>query len=219
METEEWGEEDVEVGENAELLEMEKTPRRESMPSIGSHLYELADMLEDNARFADQLFADLAILKTASAIDLQEKFKNKENRFNSSASTNSLEFCQSHVYPHVLGHRLAFAKIARNNNPATKILNPGLFFLISLIIYLLPFPPTPFRPSHASTIDVPALLYFLSILIIIYCYYLPLSFQHQVSRQTEWTNKCSRSFGETWEIATRGNECERLPRSEQGTQA
>jgi hypothetical protein len=35
--------EDEEVGENAELLEKEKTLRHESMSSVASHLYDLPD--------------------------------------------------------------------------------------------------------------------------------------------------------------------------------
>jgi hypothetical protein len=91
-EAEELGEEDEEAGENAELLEKERSLRRESMSGIASRLHELADMLEYNAPFADQRVVDLAIRKTAAAVDLQEKLKNKENRINSSTSTNPPTF-------------------------------------------------------------------------------------------------------------------------------
>ena len=91
-ENEELGEADEEVGENAELLEKERALRRESMSGIASRLHELADIIEYNAPFADQRVVDLAIRKTASVMDFQEKLKNKENRINSSTSTNPPTF-------------------------------------------------------------------------------------------------------------------------------
>jgi hypothetical protein len=120
-----------EAGENVELLEKEKALRHESMSEITSSLQELADMLEYNAPFTGQRVLDLAIQKTAIAVDLQKKLKTRRV-----GSTPVPVVIPHFLYPiprsHVYPCSPTSSHLQESLNKPTISLNMDLFLIVSI---------------------------------------------------------------------------------------
>lgn len=94
-EQEEHSEEDEEeqhLRDIVENMEEEHAVRCNTINEIASRLHELADMLQYNAPFADHHVVELVTRKTATALDLQDKIKNKENKMNATTGTKISTF-------------------------------------------------------------------------------------------------------------------------------